>query len=93
MEWNAFVAIAVFVGLVLLWLVGKHSGQRTLQDDDPGGHSYNYQVPANNGYAYPNNNYQAPQQASGCLQILAVIGFLAVCAACVILGVILAGNL
>ena len=92
MELNAFIAIAVLIGLVLLWLVVKHSGQRNPPDNPPGGYSYNYQVPANNGYGYP-NNVQTPRQTSGCLQVLAVIGFLAICAACVILGIVLAGNL
>ena len=37
--------------------------------------------------------YQPPHQGSGCLQVLAVIGFLAICAACLVLGIVLAGNL
>ena len=92
MELNALKAIAVLIGLVLLWLVIKNSTQRTPRGGYPGGDSYNYQAPVPDGYAN-SNGYQAPRQDSGCLRVLAVIGFLAICIACVILGIVLAGNL
>jgi hypothetical protein len=91
-ESNAAIAIAVLFGLVLLWLMVKAATHRGPPNVNPGGYSYTHQVPANNSYGAPNNYPPPQQQTSGCLQVLAVIGFLAICAACVILGIALAGN-